>query len=142
MAAGMEGASRAPEIIRLPLAPRYLARDVCAVSISPRQVGEPVRRHPALGSECPEVRAVGALWLGRGVDPQGVWRVCVCVCVCVCEREGGTQVEGVGVTQGGSSLGFMTNSDSGRATSFSVFSSLKGRRRNQLDPSSAGLQRL
>ena len=84
MAAGMEGASRAPEIIRLPLAPRYLARDVCAVSISPRQVGEPVRRHPALGSECPEVRAVGALWLGRGVDPQEVWLVCVCVCVCVC----------------------------------------------------------
>jgi len=77
-------------------------------------------------------------------------RVCVCVCecarvrvcVCVCEREGGMQVEGVGVTQGSSSLGFMTNSDSGRATSFSVFSSLKGRRRSQLDPSSAGLQRL
>ena len=62
--------------------------------------------------------------------------------VCVCVRDGGTQVEGVGVTQGGSSLGFMTNSDSGRATSFSVFSSLKGRRRNRLDPSSAGLQRL
>ena len=84
-------------------------------------------------------------WAPSGWGVEWIHReygVCVCVCVCVCEREGGTQVEGVGVTQGGSSLGFMTNSDSGRATSFSVFSSLKGRRRNQLDPSSAGLQRL
>ena len=33
--------------------------------------------------------------------------------LCVCVREGGTQVEGVGITQGGSSLGFMTHSDTG-----------------------------
>ena len=77
VAAGMQRASRPPDIIRHPVGPRCLARMSVQSPSAHDRWESLVRRHPALGSERPEVRAVGALWLELGVDPEGVWLVCV-----------------------------------------------------------------